>query len=150
MTRLEFEQTLKTMTDLHNYPECPDEIKEKSWAECKDYSVGEFKHHLEKYFEYANNKYKEPDSKEFIEEVKQYKKEVHNLLGRLLKSEAGHVVLKDIGEHLGLEIGIANSSEIEVKDLEGYTEIKLNDEDEKCPDKITPDILKILKGDKDD
>jgi hypothetical protein len=151
MTRKEFDDEIDRMADLHDMPSCPDDIKEYSWEKNKDMSFDEFKEHIQDWFQQMEvrnklfEKYKDdlsnPDNaEEFMQEVNNYKREIGLLLRRLISSRAGHIVLEEMAEHCGLAIDIEElneqASSITIKD----------EESDKCPDAITPEILKILKG----
>ena len=155
MTRSQFEAELKRMADHYDMPPCPDAMKESAWEDCKNMTLAQFRERLREWFEQMETKNKlmfkyleecgsKEDAQVFVDEVNEYKKEIAILLKRLVSSKSGHAVLEELAGHFECEIDIEELSE------QASSVVVRNNDDDKCPDAITPDILKILKGESPD
>lgn len=141
MTRLEFEAVMKKLAVQHKIEECPNELKEEYWEKSKHLSVDEFA-------EWTVDTFMKSGFK-FVEEANDFKAELSDLLKRMLKRKAGQMVLTEMAQYFGLEVDfdLATQDEIDqaIKEVQERKQ-QGQEKDFKCPDKLTPDILKILKG----
>ena len=153
MTKQEFEQILKAKSEQHNMEQCPEDIKKDMWVKSKDMTTDQFKESLDHFFEQFINKYALPDNtEEFMEEFHKFKKKLMVLIKEMLSRGAGQLVLKELAEAFGskLDFEMISQDDLEAmfKEAEKKSKERKQKAEDKCPDAITPDILKILKGDK--
>ena len=172
MTRLEFNAIMKKMAKEHSMEECPEDLANEYWEKSKHLSTDQFAKSLKDYFKTFTDKYNMPETgEEFAQEANEFKRELASLLKRMLTRGAGQIVLQEMADHFGVEVDFQIASNDEVKEMfedvenshikgneaTGTTNenkdlfeqsIKKYEDKFKCPDAITPEILKILKGDK--
>ena len=161
MTRKEFEKIILEITLSYNLPECPPDIKNGYWERAKHHTPDEVKEELIFYFKTAEKlsefemsmlPQSEAEHLQYSEDLKQFKEEIKDLLKRLLDKSAGHTILRETAEHFDLNITFDKQSVEEIKESIRQAELtaKKDNKDFVCPDAITPDILKILKGESRD
>ena len=150
MNRHEFETILEKTQAKYNLEDCPDTTREMYWNRYKDMTPEKFEKGLDLQY---SKMLALCDS----EEVREIKKNVADLVIKLLTTDEGLYVLSEMNEFFDLEIQIDQSliddaTEL-AKTLGKFKNSSRNyarpDNSDKCPDKLTPDILKILKGGKD-
>jgi len=145
MTVKEMNDALLRLADKHEVESCPNSIIKEYWNKYKDLEVEDFERVLEKQFKkFSDADFMEAEAQIEEGQVRHYKRKVADLLKELLSNTAGHAVLQDMGDYFGFEIHV-DESEVSVY----MRKEKEEEESEKCPDALTPDILEILRGKKD-
>ena len=147
MTRPEFEKLITRIENRHFTDKCPDDIRQLYWEKFGNLDEADFEASLDGYFKES--------TPEFRKEVQKIKREVADLIEKLLASEAGHHVLRTTAGFFGAEIDISEEIIEECKEVfasekkKSSTDEKTEDNKSfKCPDALTPEILRDLRGGK--
>jgi len=142
MTRKEFNKIIKQIGA--NDP-CPKHLVEKYWEDAKNMTTKEFTEKLDKQFRtYTLDNpiadFMILEDSDYDEEVNRIKEVVSELANSLMESNAGHDVLVHLAKDFGFKVEF------------GLNEIHLTPDDatpatdEKCPDALTPEIMRLLRG----
>lgn len=149
MTRKEFEKVMDQMSEIRGGDKCPKHLIAEYWATAEAMTVEQFTQKLEKQFRFFRlnhpvERFTLFDKiEEFTDEVNKLKYDVSELLRELMSSNAGHTVLEDLADSLDYDLEV-NGDEIS---LIGRPE-KKHRVREKCPDTLTSDIMRVLRGEK--
>jgi len=147
MTRKQFDKIMDEMSGIRGNHKCPKHLIEEYWATAESLTVAQFTAKLEKQFKFfrLNNPLDHfklfDEIGEFTDEVNKLKYEVSEFLRELMGSNAGHAVLEDLADSIDYDLEI-DGSEIS---LIGRGDKKRRTR-ERCPDTLTPDIMRVLRG----
>jgi len=166
MNRQEFKKALNEHEEKYNMQECPEHIAENMWASFADGTLQEFCDYLEMMHKQKHHFNSEAKSKIFTKNVKELKANLHEVLTQLLTTDHGIYVMDEMLQGTGtginpsikdearkivdtgnsLGISIDSSGKVGLVSEQFPTDTTDQEVRIKCPDKITPDILKELRG----